>query len=226
MTIDGLEIVSAVFAILAAALWLVSSRVKTPREFPIKIISWHIYDGEEVTGAQVAGESYGTSENLEVLGTALIKQSRLSSYAARCAAISAFCQAAIAFIHHFFKLTHHRADASRNEVRHPAAAAGISRSTDISALSTHEGSPHRGLFWVCNLLCWRSLSHGHAARSISTLRPAAKVLNLARARNYCIVRSGMSLISSKSSAAPPQITICGVKRTSNRSAVARLLVRS
>jgi hypothetical protein len=44
-----------------------------------------------------------------------------------------------------------------------------------------------------------------ASRSISTLRPAAKVLNLARAGNYCIVRSGM--ISSKSSAAPPQITV-------------------
>jgi hypothetical protein len=42
---------------------------------------------------------------------------------------------------------------------------------------------------------------GRPSRSISTLRPAAKVLNLA------------------------QITICGVKRTSNRSAVARLLVR-
>ena len=35
-------------------------------------------------------------------------------------------------------------------------------------------------------------------------------LNLACAGHYCIVRSGMSLISSKSSAAPPQITSCGV----------------
>jgi len=73
MTIDGLEIVSAVFAIFAAALWFVSSWAKTPREFPIKIITWHIYDGEDVTGAQVVGEGYGTSENLEVLGKALIK---------------------------------------------------------------------------------------------------------------------------------------------------------
>jgi hypothetical protein len=65
--IDALEIASAVFAIFAAALWLASSRVETRREFPIKITSWHTYDGEEVTGAQVVGEGSGTSENLEAL---------------------------------------------------------------------------------------------------------------------------------------------------------------
>ena len=44
-------------------------------------------------------------------------------------------------------------------------------------------------------------------------------------RNYCIVRS-LSLTSSKSSAEPPQITICGVKRTSNRSSAVRLFAKS
>jgi hypothetical protein len=33
--------------------------VETRREFPIKITSWHTYDGEEVTGAQVVGEGSG-----------------------------------------------------------------------------------------------------------------------------------------------------------------------
>jgi hypothetical protein len=66
---DALEVASAVFAIFAAALWLASSRVETPREFPIKITSWHTYDGEEVTGAQVVGEGSGTSENMEALST-------------------------------------------------------------------------------------------------------------------------------------------------------------
>jgi hypothetical protein len=94
MTASRLEYVSAVFAILAALFWVASTFGKMPKRFPIQVISWHIYDGENVTGAQVVGEGHGTSKELERLGKVLIRQSWFSAAAAFCAAVSAISHAA------------------------------------------------------------------------------------------------------------------------------------
>jgi hypothetical protein len=51
MTINYIEITSAIFAFLAAVLWLASALVKTPNEFTVQVISWHIHDAEAVGGA-------------------------------------------------------------------------------------------------------------------------------------------------------------------------------
>jgi hypothetical protein len=90
----ALEYVSAIFAILAALFWVLSTLGKMPNKFPIEVINWHPYDGENVTGAQVVSEGYGTSKELERLGKVLIRQSWFSAAAAFCAAVSAFSHAA------------------------------------------------------------------------------------------------------------------------------------
>jgi len=69
--------------------------VKTPRDFTVQVISAHIIEEEGAVGTSVISEGYGTSKELEILGSALIRQSRLNAAGAACAAISAICHAAV-----------------------------------------------------------------------------------------------------------------------------------
>jgi hypothetical protein len=78
-----LQICSAIFAAGAAGLWYWASRVKTPE----KIITIEIHDGVD----HVTGE-------LDQLAKALILQSKWNARAATCAALSAACQVAAAFM--------------------------------------------------------------------------------------------------------------------------------
>jgi hypothetical protein len=90
-----LQIVTAVFATLAAILWFLSACVKLPREFPINVLSTHSM-AEQIIGAQVI--SVGSSEELDKLGKAIIKQSRLSAAGAFFAGLAAACQTAVLFL--------------------------------------------------------------------------------------------------------------------------------
>jgi hypothetical protein len=76
-----IESLSAVFAIIAALLWLQSARVRTPTQFPINTIT------------PIGGIGTGGSPALQELGQALRRQSRWSAAAAICAAVSALLQA-------------------------------------------------------------------------------------------------------------------------------------
>ncbi len=102
MTAGQLETTSAISAVIAAALWIASAIGKMPKKFPIRVISWHMYDGESVTGTQVVGEGFGESEELEHLGAVLRRQSWLSALAAIFAAISALSHA-VALLFYFSK---------------------------------------------------------------------------------------------------------------------------
>ncbi len=84
---------SAIFAILAAALWLKSAIVKTPTSFGIYVIEPDEYTRPlgEPLGAKYGG--YGYSPELDELGESLRKQSKWSAAAAVSAAVSAICQA-------------------------------------------------------------------------------------------------------------------------------------
>jgi hypothetical protein len=88
----SLNIGSAIFAAAAAVLWWLSSRVKAPAQFPIQVISKNTM-AEQIIGAQVL--SIGSSAELDDLGKAFIKQSRLSSWAAASAGVSAIVQALV-----------------------------------------------------------------------------------------------------------------------------------
>jgi hypothetical protein len=90
-----LEIISAGFALGAAILWLCSATVKTPKQFPIQVNVFNVPSHLAIGPTQSA---YGESKELNELGSAIIKQSRYSAYAASCAAISALTQATLAFL--------------------------------------------------------------------------------------------------------------------------------
>jgi hypothetical protein len=83
------SVVSAMFAFGAAALWWMSATVPMSRYFPILVTSVYTR-GEEVAGAEVI--SSGSSAELDELGIALIRQSRLSAGAALSAGIAVFLQ--------------------------------------------------------------------------------------------------------------------------------------
>lgn len=99
MNADYLEITSAAFAVLAAILWISSSLIRMPRDYTVQVISTHVYDDDNMIGNSVISQGYGTSRELEDLGGALVRQSRLNAGAAICAAISAVCHAAIFALH-------------------------------------------------------------------------------------------------------------------------------
>jgi hypothetical protein len=84
-----LDIASAIFAFLAALLWFCSALIKLPHEFPITVVSSHFEDDIAPAGPVY---STGSSQQLDELGKAVIKQSNLSAYAAICAAVAASCQ--------------------------------------------------------------------------------------------------------------------------------------
>jgi|SRR5271165_2602904 len=89
------DLTSALFAFGAAAFWIASARVKIPQSFSVNVITIHTGDAE-FPGAETVGKGFGTSEELNDLGKALIKQSRLSAFAAWLAAIAAVLQGFLA----------------------------------------------------------------------------------------------------------------------------------
>ena len=97
--LDSAAIISAFFALAAAALWFLAALVKTPRLFSVQVISSHASQ-THVQGTEVISEGTGTSEELTALGHAIARQSRLNAYAAGCAAAAALCQGLAAlFVH-------------------------------------------------------------------------------------------------------------------------------
>ena len=93
------QILSAIFALMAAALWLRAAFVRTPRSFSVQVTTWHIHNSGRVNGSETTGGGHGTSDELVALGTALAWQSRLNARAAALAALSAACQAAAIWLH-------------------------------------------------------------------------------------------------------------------------------
>jgi hypothetical protein len=91
------NLASALFALGAAVLWIASATVKTPTSFSMNVITTQIGDAHVPSGEAV-GQGFGTSDELNDLGKALIKQSRLSSWAAGCAAVAAALRGALAIL--------------------------------------------------------------------------------------------------------------------------------
>jgi hypothetical protein len=86
----ALQVASAIFAIVAAVFWLVSAIVRMPKEFPIRV---SVSNAPSHLATSAYSPAYGESEELNTLGQALLKQSRLSAAAAASAALAAFLQA-------------------------------------------------------------------------------------------------------------------------------------
>ena len=97
MTVKVLTVLSAVFAGAAAVLWWCSAKVRMPTQFRIGLerpdSSFFDPMGPPLGIGPVA---WSSSEELQQLGNALRRQSRLSAAAAVCAGVSAACQAVIA----------------------------------------------------------------------------------------------------------------------------------
>jgi len=87
----GLQVASAIAAVLAAFLWFRSARVTTPSSFSIHVAKLDFSPPLGMLGAEYVGHGYG--QDLTELGNALTVQSRFSGYAAIAAAISAILQA-------------------------------------------------------------------------------------------------------------------------------------
>ncbi|HEY1778978.1 MAG TPA: hypothetical protein VGG79_00810 [Roseiarcus sp.] len=81
---------SALFAFIAAVLWTLSAKVDVPSKFPILIMTSHFADPEMPAVGEV--HSIGSSDQIDDLAKAVIKQSRFSAYAAISAGAAAFCQ--------------------------------------------------------------------------------------------------------------------------------------
>jgi hypothetical protein len=84
-----LEIISAIFGGLAALLWFMSARVKTPTSFSITV---HVANTPSHLAIGPYQTSYGESAELNALGKAVVRQSKLSSLAALCAGLAAAFQ--------------------------------------------------------------------------------------------------------------------------------------
>jgi hypothetical protein len=85
--------VSAITAVVAAALWFVTARVTTPNSFSIFVARANGSFGKPLgdpLGGTYVGHAY--SEDLNKLADALRRQSRLSAWAAVFAGIAAFSQ--------------------------------------------------------------------------------------------------------------------------------------
>jgi hypothetical protein len=93
------DLASALFALGAAGLWIASAMVKTPKSFSVNVITVHAGD-PEFPSAEVVGKGFGTSAEMNDLGKALVRQSRLSAFAAGSAAIAALLQGLLAILAH------------------------------------------------------------------------------------------------------------------------------
>jgi len=85
-----LNCASAIFAFVAAALWLMSARVSLPRTFSVHVVKSSTSGTLGVLGGQYMGNAY--SEDFVKLGDGLHRQNRLSAWAARGAAVAAILQ--------------------------------------------------------------------------------------------------------------------------------------
>ena len=94
-----LQYSSAAAAFVAASLWFWSAKVSLPRSFSVHV-SRADYGGEPLGGGPFGGEYVGQaySGDFTTLGEGLASQSRRSALAATAAGVSAFLQAAAAFI--------------------------------------------------------------------------------------------------------------------------------
>jgi hypothetical protein len=90
----ALTSLSVLAAIAAALFWLASALVKTPSSFSIHVARADGMMGTPLGGNPLGGTYIGQaySEDLIALANALRRQSRLSAYAAACAAVSALAQ--------------------------------------------------------------------------------------------------------------------------------------
>ncbi len=112
-----LEVATVLLALLAAILWWVSAQVKTPDDFGVlgfpKIdkkgwsFMWN-YDYVIKEGGLVGDTLIKNTfpQKISLLALALKKQSKLSSYAASCASLSAFCQFLLTLFTHFAPVIH------------------------------------------------------------------------------------------------------------------------
>lgn len=94
----GAQILSAIFALAAAYLWWLSTRVSTPNRFPIHVVKPDMSSMPHVMGGTYVG--HGHSPELTNLANALKVQSRRNMKAAFCAGGSAAWQA-LAIVAHF-----------------------------------------------------------------------------------------------------------------------------
>jgi hypothetical protein len=91
--VSVVQYASALAALVAAALWLMSAKVKIPKSFPIYVVKPDAFAGQMLggpLGAEYSG--FGHSDELDSLAAALVRQSRLSAWAAGAAATSAVLQ--------------------------------------------------------------------------------------------------------------------------------------
>ena len=91
--IAAIQYLSALFAGVAAVLWHLSARVEIPTTFPIHVVKPESFAGQMMAGplgAEYAG--FGHSKELDTLAEALGRQSSLSAWAARAAAVAALLQ--------------------------------------------------------------------------------------------------------------------------------------
>ncbi len=89
---NTLNIVTAIFAFVAAILWFFSAKVKTPNSFSIHVVK---PNGMEPLGGDPIGGTYqghGYSSELTNLAESLSQQSKLSAWAAIFAGLSAITQ--------------------------------------------------------------------------------------------------------------------------------------
>ncbi|MEW6438814.1 MAG: hypothetical protein AB1508_16775 [Pseudomonadota bacterium] len=93
------EIGSALFAFVAAILWVLSATVKIPKTFSINVLTEHTEDAE-FPGSQIIASGWGESAELTELGMKLGEQSRLSAFAAIAAAGAAILQVAVILVRH------------------------------------------------------------------------------------------------------------------------------
>jgi hypothetical protein len=89
------QCLSALFAVLAAALWFKSATIKTPGQFSIHVAKPDGPFGEPLGGGPLGGTHVGQgySPALQQLGERLRSQSKWSAAAAISAGISALLQA-------------------------------------------------------------------------------------------------------------------------------------
>jgi hypothetical protein len=84
-----IQYAGALFAAISAILWVMSARVKIP-----KMMRLYSHRSDFPPGVQYTHEAIGDVFSPELAEThlALLRQSRLSGYAASCAAAAAACQ--------------------------------------------------------------------------------------------------------------------------------------
>jgi hypothetical protein len=93
IAITSLDILTGVFAFIAAYVWFKSAKVQTPDSFSIYVARpYNSPLGDNPLNASYMGQGY--SEDLTNLGESLSKQSKLSAKAATVAALAAIFQAA------------------------------------------------------------------------------------------------------------------------------------